>query len=149
MNILRHWLSAATVLALAAALQAAPAAHAAPVADAYPAPANSTMARSLNLLVPGMTTDQVSATLGRPDHVGGSLHGDQPEWEYLLVLPASAPAPHDTASCQLRVVYDANMRASAFHWFPSVCNRLAWDAGEPAVPVTVTDASPPPSWLIA
>jgi len=138
-------LAAAAALLLAFAVQAAPS-QPARSAD-WPAPADSVMTRSLNLLVPGMTEGQVSATLGRPDQKGTYANGQA--WHYVLALPKRGAASNEVVTCHLEVAYGKDGLTRQFNWSPRACNDYAWDAGEPAMPAASNQFVPVPDLLIA
>jgi len=138
-------LAAAAALLLAFAVQAAPSQPAR--SSDWPAPADSVMTKSLNLLVPGMTAEQVTATLGRPDQKG--THANGQAWHYVMALPQRGAASNDVATCHLEVFYGKDGLTRQFTWSPRACNDYAWDAGVPAMPAAHNEFVPVPDLLIA
>ena len=69
-----------------------------------------------SLLRPGMSRDQVYQVLGRPHFSEGFRVR---EWDYVLYLGS-----HNTdAPCQLKVLFDKDLRAQSFHWLPANCAK--------------------------
>lgn len=95
--------------------------------DGFPDPGRSTIAGgsyanldNLRQVAPGVSKRQLYGLLGTP-HFNEGLWGVR-EWNYLLNLRPDAGA--DPLTCQLRITFDNDGLATAFHWKPDSCARL-------------------------
>lgn len=86
---------------------------------AWPKEGSYPNAENLRLLGPGMTKDQLYGLLGRPHFNEGFFNVR--EWNYLLQI-RTGPTPQDgVTTCQLKVLFDSNMKAASYHWKPENC----------------------------
>ena len=66
------------------------------------------------LLRPGLSRDQLYQLLGRPHFAEGFRVR---EWDYVLYLGERGK----DQPCQLKVLFDKNLRAQSYHWLPAGC----------------------------
>lgn len=72
---------------------------------------------NLRAVAPGVTKDQLYASLGRPHFREGM--GDVREWDYVFNFRVGeGPA---FVTCQYKVIFDKQGKAQTFHWLPANC----------------------------
>ena len=76
------------------------------------------------LLQPDLTRDQLYQILGRPHFSEGFRVR---EWDYVLYFGPRGK----TEPCQLKVLFDKNLRAQSYHWLPAGCQGAAPVAAAP------------------
>ena len=69
------------------------------------------------LLRPGLSRDQLYQLLGRP-HFSEGFHVR--EWDYVLYLGDRGK----NDPCQLKVLFDKDLRAQSYHWLPEGCQHV-------------------------
>lgn len=71
---------------------------------------------ALRLIERGMNKDQLYNLIGRP-HFAEGLYGVR-EWDYVFNYRENG----EHKICQYKVLFDKNMNAQSFFWFPNGCN---------------------------
>ncbi|CAG9168867.1 Outer membrane protein A [Cupriavidus laharis] len=106
-------------------------------ASAWPAQGTFANLDNLRLLRPGMTKDQHYALIGRPHFKEGMF--DVREWDYLFNFRTGRPAPNDVVQCQMKVLFDTDMRSRSYYWSPESCAAFLKypDTPAPAAPVVM------------
>ncbi|KAF1685434.1 hypothetical protein B1992_11865 [Pseudoxanthomonas broegbernensis] len=147
MNIIRTMtfgLIAGAALALAGCSTSGGSAEAGMWEDAFPDPARARPREGLyvNLddlrqAAPGMSKRQLYGLLGTP-HFGEGMWGVR-QWNYLFNFRRSA-AGQEHFTCQLRVDFDREQRATGYHWKPEACRGLT----DPLPAPTAAAPAPPP-----
>lgn len=82
------------------------------------------------LLRPGLSRDQLYQLLGRPHFSEGFRVR---EWDYVLYLGEKGK----NDPCQLKVLFDKDLRAQSYHWLPEGCQVQ----GKAAAPVAAAPQS--------
>lgn len=67
----------------------------------------------------GMNKDQISYLIGRP-HFSEGLYGVR-EWDYVFNYRENG----EHRVCQFKVLFDKNLDAQSFYWYPNGCNGYA------------------------
>jgi outer membrane protein OmpA-like peptidoglycan-associated protein len=75
---------------------------------------------SLRDVRPGMTKDQLYASLGRP-HFGEGLFGVR-EWNYIFNFRTGNG--NEYVTCQYQVLFDKDSKAQSFYWAPESCASM-------------------------
>lgn len=78
------------------------------------------------LLRPGLSRDQLYQLLGRPHFSEGFRVR---EWDYVLYLGEKGK----NDPCQLKVLFDKDLRAQSYHWLPEGCQNAPAKAAVAAV----------------
>ncbi|MDO4796223.1 MAG: OmpA family protein [Brachymonas sp.] len=78
------------------------------------------------LLRPGLSRDQLYQLLGRPHFSEGFRVR---EWDYVLYLGEKGK----NDPCQLKVLFDKDLRAQSYHWLPEGCQQAPTQAAVAAV----------------
>ncbi len=110
--------------------------------EAFPDPADARPREGLYVNVdnlrqtaPGMSKRQLYALLGTP-HFNEGLWGVR-EWNYLFNF-RRGPGSQDHFTCQLKVSFDSEGYAQAYHWKPAACKGLT----DPLPPAAAAPAPP-------
>lgn len=74
---------------------------------------------NLRMVERGMNKDQLYNLLGRP-HFSEGLYGVR-EWDYAFNYRENG----EHKICQYKILFDKNMNAQNFYWFPNGCNGYA------------------------
>ncbi|MDO5653949.1 MAG: outer membrane protein assembly factor BamE [Brachymonas sp.] len=70
---------------------------------------------ALQQLRPGLSRDQIYHLLGRPHFAEGFRVR---EWDYVLYF---GKASAERKTCQLKVLFDKDLKAQSYHWLPTDC----------------------------
>lgn len=92
---------------------------------------------SLRLMSPGMTKDQVMALIGAPHYSEG--FANVRDWTYLFHL--RDPQTGAVHVCQYKILFDLDMRARSFYWYPAGCGDFLDSQPVAAQPQTVSTVS--------
>lgn len=78
---------------------------------------------NVRMMQPGLNKDQIYSLLGRP-HFNEGLFGVR-EWNY--VFNYNEEGVHKT--CQYKVLFDKDMNAQSFFWYPNGCGSASFNLG--------------------